>query len=68
MKHVIEIISAKSLGKPESQAYEITINFHPDRFTPSGLPLLEAIADDQCLKSQFETGTSNEMTVRSGGR
>lgn len=68
MKHAIEVIRAKSSGQAEPRYYDITINFHPDRFTTDGLPLLQAIANDQCLKSQFETGTSNGgLTAISGG-
>ena len=55
----IETIRAKSAGQPDKTQHEITINFHPDRYTPAGLPLLVSIANDQCLKSQFETGSSN---------
>ncbi len=39
--------------------YAITINFHPDRYTSDNKPLLQTIAEDGFLKSQFETGTSN---------
>lgn len=37
----------------------ITVNFHPDRLTRDGIPILDALAFDGVLKSQFETGTSN---------
>ena len=46
----------------------VTINFHPDRFTSEGVPLLLAIAKDGELKSQFETKTSNGgLTAFEGG-
>lgn len=55
-------------GKVVSDRLEVTINFHPDRLTSSGVPLLEAIANDGVLKSQFETGTSNGgLTAFPGG-
>ncbi len=48
---------ASSALRAESHA--LTINFHPDRLTTQGVPILEAIANDGAIKSQFETGTSN---------
>ncbi|USD68039.1 DUF3626 domain-containing protein [Vibrio sp. SCSIO 43136] len=46
----------------------ITINFHPDRLTYHGQPLLLALAKDGYLKSQFETQTSNGgLTAYKGG-
>jgi hypothetical protein len=64
----INAIRKKSKGNIKNELYEITINFHPDRFTQEGLPLLCAIAQDKCLKSQFETGTSNGgLTAFVGG-
>lgn len=58
-KQAVETIRVKSVGQPEDLQHEITINFHPDRYTSEGLPLLIALANSQYLKSQFETGTSN---------
>lgn len=47
---------------------EVTINFHPDRITSGGVLVLEAIANDGLLRSQFETGTSNGgLTAYPGG-
>ncbi|MGL6213535.1 DUF3626 domain-containing protein [Billgrantia desiderata] len=55
----IELFKGLGHEKAVSGELEITINFHPDRLTSSGIPLLHAIAKDGVLKSQFETGTSN---------
>ncbi|WP_052878518.1 DUF3626 domain-containing protein [Vibrio coralliirubri] len=64
----IENIRLKSKGADRSPSCLVTINFHPDRYTSDNKPLLEAIADDGCLKSQFETGTSNGgITAYPGG-
>ncbi|SHG79460.1 DUF3626 domain-containing protein [Ferrimonas marina] len=64
----IEAVRAKSSGAQEPSRFDITINFHPDRLTRDGRPLLEAIAEDGQLKSQFETGTSNGgLTAYQGG-
>lgn len=38
---------------------EVTINFHPDRLTADGQPILNTLAKDGFIRSQFETGTSN---------
>ncbi|WP_028885153.1 DUF3626 domain-containing protein [Teredinibacter turnerae] len=47
---------------------EVTINFHPDQITSGGFLVLEAIANDGLLRSQFETGTSNGgLTAFPGG-
>ena len=37
----------------------ITVNFHPDRHTSSGVSVLQAFRDDPYLRSQYETQTSN---------
>lgn len=67
-QQAIEFFRLKSKGKINNSFHEITINFHPDRFTKNGLPVLQAIKIDQELKSQFETGTSNGgLTAYYGG-
>ncbi|WP_394243722.1 DUF3626 domain-containing protein [Vibrio astriarenae] len=61
-------IKSKSVGGEYSKGHSVTINFHPDRLTATGKPLLAAIAEDGFLKSQFETGTSNGgLTAYQGG-
>ncbi|WP_234268469.1 DUF3626 domain-containing protein [Billgrantia ethanolica] len=55
----IELFEGLGHEKAVSGELEVTINFHPDRLTLSGIPLLHAIAKDGVLKCQFETGTSN---------
>ncbi|MCW8335277.1 DUF3626 domain-containing protein [Vibrio sp. DBSS07] len=65
---VIATMTAKSSGIPQPSLHQVTINFHPDRLTQQGEPLLAAIANDGRLKSQFETGTSNGgLTAYQGG-
>ena len=67
-QRALEIIRSKSVGVPQSHPFSVTINFHPDRLTSQGIPLLKAIAQDGKLKSQFETGTSNGgLTAYKGG-
>lgn len=64
----IELFRQAGDGAAVSEGLEVTINFHPDRMTLSGVPLLEAINNDGVLKSQFETGTSNGgLTAFPGG-
>ncbi|WP_108650834.1 DUF3626 domain-containing protein [Dongshaea marina] len=68
VEQAIENVRAKSQGTVTSIGHAVTINFHPDRYTPNHKPLLLAIADDGHLKSQFETGTSNGgLTAYCGG-
>ncbi|WP_345332613.1 DUF3626 domain-containing protein [Ferrimonas pelagia] len=64
----LNAIQAKSSGVAASCDHPITINFHTDRRTHDGMPLLLAMAKDGQLKSQFETGTSNGgLTAFTGG-
>ncbi|NOH81475.1 DUF3626 domain-containing protein [Vibrio sp. RE86] len=64
----IEMVKAKSNGGDAVIGHDVTINFHPDRYTSSNIPLLLAIAKDGYLKSQFETHTSNGgLTAYKGG-
>lgn len=55
----IEFVSSRAKGHPYLGKSELTINFHPDRQTISGKPILFEILKDGVLKSQFETKTSN---------
>ena len=59
VEQAIDNVRKKSKGNSTPGNYRVTINFHPDRYTTTGIPLLLAIAQDGCLKSQFETATSN---------
>ncbi len=64
----INSIKSRDKTRESSASGDLTINFHPDRFTQDGRPLLLAIARDGILKSQFETGTSNGgLTAYIGG-
>lgn len=68
VEQAIENIRLKSQGMDSLTASVVTINFHPDRFTTENQPILQAIAEDGYLKSQFETGTSNGgLTAYTGG-
>ncbi|KXF82862.1 hypothetical protein ATN88_23425 [Enterovibrio coralii] len=58
-QNAISLFQRRSKGNPAPCPFDVTINFHPDRMTSDNQPLLLAIARDGCLKSQFETGTSN---------
>lgn len=67
-RSVLEYIQSLAEGVGEVSDCHITINFHPDRKTPSGVDLLHAIALDGALKSQFETGLSNgSLSAFKGG-
>ncbi|MDC5855431.1 DUF3626 domain-containing protein [Vibrio europaeus] len=64
----LQAIRDKSVENTFLCPYAVTINFHPDRFTHDGRPLIEQIAHDGVLKSQFETQTSNGgLTAFNGG-
>ena len=52
---------------PLDAAVRITLQFHPDRWH-EGRPILQALREDGCYKSQFETRTSNGgLTAHEGG-
>jgi len=58
---------AKGAAQPLDAAARITLQFHPDRWH-QGRPLLQALREDGCYKSQFETRTSNGgLTAHEGG-
>jgi hypothetical protein len=64
MAHVAE----RSLGTVVDGSLRVTLNFHPDRVTASGTPLLTQLAKDGVYRSQFVTGTSNGgLTAHPGG-
>ncbi|GLX86952.1 hypothetical protein tloyanaT_32050 [Thalassotalea loyana] len=68
VEQAIENIRLKSTGAESFVTGAVTINFHPDRITADNKPILQAIAEDGYLKSQFETGTSNGgLTAHEGG-
>ncbi|MCL9780129.1 DUF3626 domain-containing protein [Vibrio sp. S4M6] len=68
VEQAIENIRLKSVGAESPIRCAVTINFHPDRYTSDNKSLLQAIANDGVLKSQFETGTSNGgLTAYTGG-
>ncbi|WP_337588540.1 hypothetical protein [Vibrio mexicanus] len=55
IEQAITNIKLKSHGPEQRLQHALTINFHPDRLTSDGTPLLLTIANDGVLKSQFET-------------
>jgi hypothetical protein len=60
-------LAAVADGPPLDPRLRVTVNFHPDRACGS-VGLLEALAQDGVLRSQFETGTSNGgLTAFEGG-
>jgi hypothetical protein len=63
----IHFVRRKSVGVRPIEDYEITVNFHPDRKTETGAPVLSVLAKDSLLKSQFETKTSNGGLTAYGG-
>jgi len=61
-------VTSMSRGGPIDPSWRVTLNFHPDRLTREGLPILDALARDGLYRSQFETGTSNGgLTAYRGG-
>jgi hypothetical protein len=57
-----------SSGPPLDSRLRVTLNFHPDRLTTNGQPILDAMGRDGLYRSQFETGTSNGgLTAYEGG-
>ena len=60
-------VAARSRGGALDRSLRITINFHPDA-RHEGRPLLEVLAEDGRLRSQFETRTSNGgLSAHPGG-
>lgn len=58
-RKALELFKSEGERYADAGALEITINFHPDRLANAGRPILGILAQDGCLRSQFETGTSN---------
>ena len=68
--NALDAVAAKTKGGAVITDQNITINFHPDRFCPPESTILDSIAEDGIIKSQFETGVSNGSVsaYRGGGR
>lgn len=68
--HALQYVNARSgepTGTPLAPAARINLQFHPDR-RHQGRPILQALREDGCYKSQFETRTSNGgLTAHEGG-
>jgi hypothetical protein len=64
-------VAALARGGPGDPSWRVTLQFHPDRLTPTPagpVPILAAMARDGVYRSQFETGTSNGgLTAHEGG-
>ncbi|MBL8604629.1 MAG: DUF3626 domain-containing protein [Myxococcales bacterium] len=54
----LAFVAARSEGPPLAHPWPITVHFHPDRSFETG-SILESMARDGRLRSQFETATSN---------
>jgi hypothetical protein len=68
MGRALAYVAARSGGDPVDPHLRVTLNFHPDRLTAGGIPVLLALSRDGAYRSQFETGTSNGgLTARPGG-
>ncbi|MEU9032201.1 DUF3626 domain-containing protein [Streptomyces sp. NPDC048383] len=63
LRHVAE----RASGPPLDPTLRVTLNFHPDHLS-QGVPILDAMAEDDVYRSQFVTGTSNGgLTAHPGG-
>lgn len=56
--NALSAIAGCVFGPPLDPTFRVTVNFHPDR-KAGDLSLLQALATDGVLRSQFETRTSN---------
>ena len=61
-------VAARSSAGPVPPGARVTLNFHPDRLTRDGRPILAGLARSGRYQSQFVTGTSNGgLTAHPGG-
>ncbi|WP_433341271.1 DUF3626 domain-containing protein [Streptomyces sp. CA-253872] len=61
-------VAARARGAALPGHVRVTLQFHPDRLTRDGTPLLERLAADGSYRSQYVTGTSNGgLTAYPGG-
>ena len=68
IQHALAHVATLSHGEPLDLSLRITLQFHPDRMTRTGEPLLAALVRDRIYRSQFETGMSNGgLTAYHGG-
>ncbi|MCC7371201.1 MAG: DUF3626 domain-containing protein [Chloroflexi bacterium] len=68
IQRALNHVTTLSHGEPLDPSLRITLQFHPDRRSRDGRPLLTALRQDGCYRSQFETGTSNGgLTAYPGG-
>ncbi|MEY9874854.1 hypothetical protein ABH931_004354 [Streptacidiphilus sp. MAP12-33] len=67
-ERAVRHVAGRSVGSPVDGSLRVTLNFHPDRLTSDGVPLLQRLAEDGVYHSQFVTGTSNGgLTAYPGG-
>ncbi|MEV0846248.1 DUF3626 domain-containing protein [Streptomyces sp. NPDC049954] len=61
-------VTSLATGGPLRGGLRVTLNFHPDRLTSGGVPLLRQLGRDGVYVSQFVSGTSNGgLTAWPGG-
>ncbi|WP_129286535.1 DUF3626 domain-containing protein [Streptomyces sp. GZWMJZ-114] len=61
-------VAALAMGPALPAHVRVTLQFHPDRLTRDGTPVLERLAADGSYYSQYVTGTSNGgLTAYPGG-
>ncbi|WP_307813459.1 DUF3626 domain-containing protein [Streptomyces sp. N35] len=64
----LDHVTGLARGGPLDATLRVTLNFHPDRLTGDGTPILDAMAEQGLYSSQFVTGTSNGgLTAYEGG-
>lgn len=67
IRAALDHVAAISRGGPLDRTLRVTLNFHPDRLV-GGRTVIEALADEQVYRSQFETKISNGgLTAFPGG-
>ncbi len=65
--NALSAVARRASGPSLDPAFRVTVNFHPDR-KAGDLSLLQVLATDGVLRSQFETRTSNGgLTAFEGG-
>ncbi|WP_415950557.1 DUF3626 domain-containing protein [Streptomyces sp. KLOTTS4A1] len=67
-RRALSHVAGHAHGGTVDPAPRITLNFHPDRLTGDGTPILDSMAAHGLYLSQFVTGTSNGgLTAHEGG-
>jgi hypothetical protein len=67
-ERAVRYVASRSSGPAADPSLRVTLNFHPDRWSAAGVPILAAMAASGQYSSQFVTGTSNGgLTSHPGG-